>query len=179
MAGKTKAEFARQAGVTSQAVGQAARPPHGSLYQALMSNGRIDDQHPSAVEFLRRHGVDAEFTKLAPSVTQVTDSSLPDDMEELKKLKLQEEIREKRLKNEETEGAVISRELVSFALMGALEELSRRLLVDAAGTISRRLYSMSRAGEPLEEAEKVTKDTITQNLNKAKHEIKRRLGRGN
>lgn len=74
------------------------------------------------------------------------------------------DIREKDLKNGESEGRLISRQLVKTHVFGAIEATSRRLLIDAPKQISRRLYGMARSGASIEEAEKVTRDAIGSQL---------------
>ena len=93
----------------------------------------------------------------------------------LKDLKIAEDIREKRLKNEVAEKSLISREGVQSQLMGLLEELSRRLLQDGSKTITRRTYAAANSGVALEDSERETRDMISQHLRKAKDGIKRRL----
>ena len=90
-------------------------------------------------------------------------------------IKKAEDIREKRLRNEQTEGSVISREGVKTQLLALIEELSRRLLLDGAKTITRRNYAAARADVDIEDAEKETRDNISQNLEKARSSIVRKL----
>jgi hypothetical protein len=90
-------------------------------------------------------------------------------------IKKAEDIREKRLKNQQTEGSLISREGVKSQLMGLLEELSRRLLLDGAKTITRRNYAAAHADVSIEDAEKETRANMSQNLRKAREGITRRL----
>lgn len=83
-------------------------------------------------------------------------------------LKTIEAIREKHLRNEETEGRLISRELVSTSVMAAIDATNRRLLTDFPKTVSRRLYQMAASGIPLEEAEKTVRDLASQQLKEVK-----------
>jgi len=64
-----------------------------------------------------------------------------------------EAVRERKLKNDEREGRLIDRALVSTHLMGALQRLHRRLLGDSAKTIVRRVYAAAKGGVPVEETE--------------------------
>lgn len=72
-----------------------------------------------------------------------------------------EDIRKKRLDNEETEGRLISRELVKTHVFGAIEGSHRRLLGDLPKTAVRLVYAMANAKEPIEAAEQRLRDIIT------------------
>lgn len=78
------------------------------------------------------------------------------------------EIREKDLKNDETEGRLIERELVRTHVFGAIEASNRRLLGDAPKTIARRLYALAKSGAAVEEAEKVAREIIASQLKAVK-----------
>lgn len=78
------------------------------------------------------------------------------------------EIREKDLKNDETDGRLIDREFVRTHVFGAIEAGNRRLLGDAPKTIARRLYSLAKAGAPVEEAEAVVREIISSQLRPVK-----------
>lgn len=72
-----------------------------------------------------------------------------------------EDTRGKRLKNDATEGTLISRELVRIHLFGALESMHRRLLGDAPKTIARRIYALAKADVPLEDGESAAKEILS------------------
>lgn len=78
------------------------------------------------------------------------------------------DIHEKELKNERTMGALIERELVKVHLLGLIDAAFRRLLADAPKTIARRLYAQAKSGEPVEDAEKLVRETISSILQPAK-----------
>lgn len=90
-------------------------------------------------------------------------------------LKTIEEIRAKRLDNEEHEGLLIERELVQVHIFGALDAANRRLLQDFPKTIARELYAQARAGTILEEAEKTVRDLIAGQLRQVKAQASRAL----
>jgi hypothetical protein len=90
-------------------------------------------------------------------------------------LKDLEDIRKKRLDNEETEGRLISRELVKTHVFGAIEGSHRRLLGDAPKTIARLLYSMAKTGETIEAGEQRARDVIETVL-KTVRNLERGLG---
>lgn len=74
------------------------------------------------------------------------------------------DIREKDLKNEETQGRLIDREFVKTHVFGAIEAGNRRLLSDSPKTIARRLYALAKAGSSIEEAEKIVREIISSQL---------------
>ena len=213
----SKADFARVADVSKQAVGKAMR--EGKLKAAVVGD-RIDMMHPNAVTYLKRPRPYTRRPKADPkSVKQkLTDSSsdgnptsttnggsavellvtdtgldisryadmtlrelvdrfgsvraLKDWLEALKKI---EDIREKRLNNEEVQRALISRELVKTHVFGFLEAGNRRLLGDTPKTIARRLYALARSDQPIEEGEKLVREIIGSQLNPQKERVSKLL----
>ena len=71
------------------------------------------------------------------------------------------------LRNREAEGTVIERELVRVHVFGAWDASHVRLLGDAPKTITRRVYAMAKAGEPIEAAEKTVRELIGSQLKPA------------
>jgi hypothetical protein len=89
-------------------------------------------------------------------------------------LKDLEAIRAKMLENEETEGRLISRELVKTHVLGAVEAANRRLLTDSPKTIARRLYAACNGKVPVEDAEQMVREAISSQLRPA-HQTAARL----
>lgn len=79
------------------------------------------------------------------------------------------------LKNAERIGELIERAFVEQHLFGALEELARRLLSDAARTITRTNYANARSDVPLEQAEIETRNQLSAAIRRAKENAKRKL----
>lgn len=98
--------------------------------------------------------------------------ALKDWLEALKKI---EDIREKRLNNEEVQQNLISRELVKTHVFGFLDAGNRRLLGDASKTIARRLYGLARSGAPVEEAEALVREIIGSQLEPQKQRVAKLL----
>lgn len=71
------------------------------------------------------------------------------------------------LRNMETQGQVVSREMVRTHVFGAMEASHVRLLGDTPKSITRRVYAMARAGEDVEQAEKVVREMISSQLKPA------------
>lgn len=93
----------------------------------------------------------------------------------LQALRTIEDVREKNLRNAETDGNLISVHLVKTHVMGAIEQAFRRLLTDAAKTIARRLYSAAKSGVPIEDAEQLVRDIISSQLKPIKDASARTL----
>jgi hypothetical protein len=93
----------------------------------------------------------------------------------LASLKRIEDIREKRIRNEEAEGRLIPREPVKTHVFGAIDAVNRRLLGDASKTIARRVYAHAKSGQPLEDAERIVRDLIGETLDKVKTQAARVL----
>lgn len=98
--------------------------------------------------------------------------ALKDWLEALKKI---EDIREKRLNNEEVQRALISRELVKTHVFGFLDAGNRRLLGDASKTIARRLYALARSDAPIEEGEKLVREIMGSQLHPQKERVAKLL----
>jgi hypothetical protein len=213
----SKADFARVADVSKQAVGKAMK--EGKLKAAVVGD-RVDFMHPQAVAYLerprpgsRRRKPDPKPEKKAKAASSsdgdptsdgngapaaeslVTDTgldisryadmtlrtlvdrfgsvrALKDWLEALKKI---EDIREKRLNNEEVQRHLISRELVKTHVFGFLEAGNRRLLGDTPKTIARRLYGLARSDAPIEEGEKLVREIIGSQLNPQKDRVAKLL----
>jgi hypothetical protein len=128
-------------------------------------------------EELEREALDDKFEGSAEDLTRIARSLRPvisrfgtrrglkDWLDALNKL---EEIRKKRLDNEETEGRLISRELVKTHVFGAIEGANRRLLGDFPKTITRLLYASANAKESIEVAEEKVRSAVTQILKPVK-----------
>lgn len=79
-------------------------------------------------------------------------------------LREKENIRAKRLDNEETEGQSIPREFVVTHIISFLEEASKRLLGDLPKTLTRRLYSLAHTGSSHIEGEREAREAVSAHL---------------
>lgn len=79
-------------------------------------------------------------------------------------LREKENIRAKRLDNEETEGQSIPREFVVTHIVSFLEEASKRLLGDLPKTLVRRLYSMAHTGSSHIDGEREAREAVSSHL---------------
>ena len=213
----SKADFARVAGVSKQAVGKAML--RGKLQEAVVDD-RVDMMHPQAIAYLkrprpgsrRRHQDPEPISTTVPdqstdaATTSTTNGSSTDELlvtdtgldisryadmtlrvlvdrfgsvralkDWLEALKKIEDIREKRLNNEEVQRHLISRELVKTHVFGFLEAGNRRLLGDTPKTIARRLYGLARSDAPIEEGEKLVREIIGSQLNPQKDRVSKLL----
>lgn len=90
-------------------------------------------------------------------------------------LKQIEDIRERRLRNEETDGTLIPREPVQTHVFGVIDEAFRRLLTDTPKTIARRMYALAKSGVAIEQAERTTREIISSQLEPMKTQAARVL----
>ena len=93
----------------------------------------------------------------------------------LKATKSLEDIQEKRIKNAVAEGALVSRELIKNGVLDPINEAHKKMLTDGAKTIALRASTMSEAGEPLIEIEKLVKDQLGSFLRPMKARINRSM----
>lgn len=193
----SKADLAQKAGRSRATIGKLCL---GRLKPALV-RGKVDAGHPAVVQYLSERGIDQ--TAPAPSkakrlkVDGHKDDGTPGSISSLSALtlgeiarrfggeeefsawlkdaKLVEDIRERRLKNEETEGSLISRTLVVSALLGLIEEQNQRLLSELPKTLARTLHAHAAAGIPLEQSEREIRQTLGKTLENTKSKVTRRL----
>lgn len=191
----TKAQAASRAGIDRATITRKTKEGQ-ELFPALVGN-KIDAGHPAFLEFLEKRHIDP--TKADLDAPQHSESvAFPDDgspqvmidVQELrvrevgerfggqvefsgwlKTLKLGEEIREKRLKNDATDGSMIDRELVKTRVFGYLDEVQRRLLSDSVKTMTRQIYAAARAGVPIEQCEIEARATISRVLSPVKKRV--------
>jgi hypothetical protein len=78
------------------------------------------------------------------------------------------EIREKDLKNDETVGRLIERDLVRTHVLSHIETSHQRLLQDASTNIARTMYKLAQGGHTIEEAEQTVRDIIGSHLSAVK-----------
>jgi len=90
-------------------------------------------------------------------------------------LREKENIRAKRLDNEETEGQAIPREFVVTHIMSFLEELSKRLLGDLPKTLVRRLFSLANTGASHLEGEREAREAVSAHLELANKKISKTI----
>lgn len=95
-----------------------------------------------------------------------TRRAFKDWLEALKKI---EDIRKTRLDNEETEGRLISRDLVKTHVFGAIESANTKLLGDSSKTIARRAAALAKSGAPIEEIEKTVCEILSSQLTPVKN----------
>lgn len=189
----SRAAFARHAGVTAMAISKAARR---GLKDACVGD-RIDAAHPAALAYVEQRqakkpppkavstpdGVVVEASDLANygelTIRELverhgTRRELLDWVDALKKI---EDTRKAYLANSQTEGELISRELVATHVLGLLEALTRRLLVDLPRTLVSRLYAAARSSEPPETAEGLVREMLSGQIKPAVTAVGRSLKR--
>ena len=93
----------------------------------------------------------------------------------LKATKEIEMINEKRLKNAESEGTLVSRHLVKVGIIEPLESAHIKLLTDGVKTIARRSVALHDSGRSLSEIEAFVADQISSFIRPVKAKVKRAL----
>tara|TARA_R110002153_G_C13332612_1_gene498625 strand:- start:42409 stop:43290 length:882 start_codon:yes stop_codon:yes gene_type:complete len=93
----------------------------------------------------------------------------------LKATQIIEAINEKRLKNAQTQGNLVSRELVKIGVIEPLDAVHIKLLTDGSKTITRRVTAMHDSGRGLDEIEAFVKDQITSFIRPVKAKVARAL----
>ncbi len=196
----SKVNAAKRAGIDKATITRKTKEGE-ELFPALV-DGKIDVGHPAFKAFLEKRGVDPNsFPAFVPPVHTeikgIEDDGSPQVMtsiqelplreigerfggvEEfttwLKSIKLSEEIREKRLKNDETDGSMIERELVQSHVFGFIDEVSRRLLSDTAKTLTRVAYANAKGGMEIEKAERETREIIAKTIGPLKRRVSKSI----
>ncbi len=93
----------------------------------------------------------------------------------LKATKEIEMINEKRLKNAESEGVLVSRHLVKVGIIDPLESAHIKLLTDGVKTIARRTVALHESGSDLPEIESFISDQVSSFIKPVKAKVKRAL----
>ena len=86
----------------------------------------------------------------------------------LKASKSIEDINEKRLKNAQTEGKLVSRDLIRIGVIEVIEAAHLKLLTDGAKTIARRVTAMNGSGRSLEDVEAFVVDNMSSHIRPVK-----------
>jgi hypothetical protein len=84
-----------------------------------------------------------------------------------------EDVRKTELDNDEAEGRLISRELVEQHVFGAIEASHMRLLQDLPKSAAIRVNSAFKAGDPVEEIERIIRELISTQLRPVKNTVLR------
>lgn len=86
-----------------------------------------------------------------------------------------EAINEKRLKNAQTKGELVSRHLVKVGIIEPIESAHIKLMTDGAKTIARRAAAMAQAGKEVAEIEAFAVDQISSFIKPVKAKVDRAL----
>lgn len=90
-------------------------------------------------------------------------------------LREKENIRAKRLDNEETEGLSIPREFVVVHILSLLEETNKRLLGDMPKTLVRRLFSLANTGATHTDGEREAREAVSSHLDAVRQKISKSI----
>ncbi len=86
-----------------------------------------------------------------------------------------ESINEKRLKNAQTRGELVNRDLIRVGIIEPFDAAHIKLLTDGAKTIARRSDAMSKAGRSVDDIEKFVAEQMTSFIRPVKAKISRAL----
>ena len=152
---KTKAPKAPSARKTPKVDAETPSPLDEPHYSKDKNIDRV--LHMTLAQLVKAFGTDEQFKAWATANKVLSDT------------------REKDLKVAKMEGSLIPRELVQTHIFGAIEAANLRLLSDTPKTLVRRLYALAKAGESVEDGEKLARDLISDQLRSLKATAKRLL----
>ena len=131
------------------------------------------------------HKTDIDLSEIPADVRKLADKSLKELLRIfgtnlgmdvwLKAAKGLEDLHEKKLKNQVTEGSLISRDFVDKYVFGFLDSIFNRLLQDSPRTIAAEVVELVEAGESLEEIQLRVLNNISQQIKHCKTKIKKVL----
>lgn len=124
------------------------------------------------------HEIPADIVKFADMTLRELIQRFGSDvafLDWLKATKAIEEINEKRLKNAQTRGDLVSRELVRRGIIEPIESAHIKLLTDGSKAMAVRASALIKADEPVESVEKYIAEQITSFIRPVKTKVKRAL----
>ena len=140
----------------SVAAAEPPQPPDGGSHFSEDADLRTV-LHLTLSELVKRHGTAAQFETWVKAKKTISETRIKD------------------LAIAKAEGELILRELVKTHIFGAMEASNLRLLTDAPKTLSRRLFSMAKAGGTIEEGEELARKLIGDQLKNVTATAKRIL----
>jgi hypothetical protein len=181
MALVTKSEFAKLAGVKKPSVSYAV----GRGLIAVVDD-KIDTENPVTITYLRRNrgavkpkstGKKMPRRPPKPPPTGLTDDD-DDEVLDRNKWELKKIIEQTRgfeLKNAETEGRLVSFDLVEKGVFGPIETCWIRMLADGSKTIAAQIHPMIMGGATIEETELFIQKQIGTYIKATKKQVKKTL----
>lgn len=145
----------RKQGMGGEALQQAAPPEEGQILEVPEDIQAFADM--TLRELVEKFGTDVRF------------------VDWLKATQTIEAINEKRLKNAQTRGELVSRSLVKIGIIEPIDAAHIKLLTDGAKTIARRASAMTSAGRELGEIEAFVADQISSFIKPVKSKVARAL----
>lgn len=114
-------------------------------------------KHYTLQELVERFGTDTAFSEWLSAMQKI------------------EIIKEKTLKNAETEKRLVSRELIKIGIIEPVNVAHERMLTDGVQNIATRVKAMVEAGKTIEEIQDKVADTIASFIRPIKAKVKRTL----
>ena len=113
--------------------------------------------HMTLATVIEKFGTDARFLDFLKAVQTI------------------EAINEKRLKNAQTEGELVARDIIRYGVIEPIDNAHIKLLTDGARTIATRSDSMSKANKTVADIEAFVKDQIGSYIRPMKDKVHRNL----
>lgn len=139
------------------------KPPEGEDEHTVDLSDLPEDirkvAHLPLIEILRKFGTQTAFEKWLGNLQKI------------------EAINEKMLKNAEKAGELVHRDMVRGSIIEPTDAFLIKLLTDGRRTVPRKIYTMCKAGESLQEAEKAYESLMSAMIKPLKAKIKRAGGR--
>lgn len=176
----TVTEFAKRAGVSRQAIYKALNKGRFNY-----TNKKINLEDPEVVEYLQRQrgGEPAPAgpppSDGPPSVSKPKSepaNPAASKRVELENYKIGQQSLHLKMRNDETAGRLIPRDLVIAAVINPLETEQSRLLTDGCQTIAGLMFAEFKAGGTLEDCERILREQLTKFIRARKANIARLLG---
>lgn len=180
----------RAAGTTKPGVKKAkkAPPPPAKIKPAPPPPARDDsDDDGDTVETKINPAldVDGHIVEIPEDIQMYADMTLREIIKQfgtaqrfndfLKAVKEIEMINERRLKNAEKQGQLVSRSLIKVGIIEPIDTAHNKLLTDGAKKIAVRCYAMAKSGKETEQLEMFVKETITSFIRPSKQKAVKTL----
>jgi len=162
-----------------------APPPPATVEQptARVISGQEAKRQTKKEEALERLGEGTTLHEIPENITMFADMTLRELIQRfgtdtafldfLKAVKTIEDINDRRIKNAEARGELVSRKLVKVAIIDPINSAHTKLLTDGAKTIARRVVAMTGSGRTLEECEAFVVDQLSSFIRPVKSKVAR------
>ncbi len=147
-----------------------AKPPSGHVAKNLAKKSGVYEEGSFTVPEYIGELADMSLRELIMQFG--TDVRFVDWLKATKEIEM---INEKRLKNAESEGTLVSRRLVKVGILEPLDSAHIKLLTDGVKTIARRTVALHESGKDLADIEDFISDQVSSFLRPVKAKVARAL----